>query len=624
MMEIADLHCVICFDAFCPHDRPPLVLPCGHTYVCSPCASRLDVCMHCRLPLRASLPPASEGCVPVAGAGGGKGSGPSSSGPPGSEKEAAGTGTGTWTAAAASSSSSWWHPRQPHPAAALARGQRKRPQGQPPPQTVPLPTPKNLVILELMEVAERQRRAREEREKEEEEQAPTPSHMDEADDAARSDQRQDDGAGGGEEGEGEGGGAAAYDLAAAYLSGEGGGSPGGSSSGRDEQFGIRSALGSCGTYAVRDYVGLMVHPVPVDGVPYRIGRGQTVQVTHVMEGGAAHLAGGLGVIFAQSDQLVKVGAARDQACQIEGMLRTLGEVRREHREKLEQLARLEEGLKLELEGTVRDGVGIWPIIEPAPDAEDQDEDEKEDVGSSARALVGLGGLAGIDAEPGRTTPSTSSVSASPQWQLGLTPQAPPSMDLTPDRSSDINLPDMYSKENNIHCDDSVPFDNDNFLPPPPPLTVRQESSNLSNNMVMCGFLEGTTYQGCEDEGGLVGFYFDGASGSFDQGIGRSSDATSRVPTTRQELGEREGRGESSPGAASERPRIRRGRGGSLDSFSESRIDVRTGYSSHNGALGHTGSWRRDVSTMREQQQMMSNTRGASAIRRMRLSTNLST
>jgi Zinc finger, C3HC4 type (RING finger) len=59
---VATLHCVICFDEFNLNDQPPVVLPCGHTYVCASCSKRLKVCMECREPLfwippRAPLPP---------------------------------------------------------------------------------------------------------------------------------------------------------------------------------------------------------------------------------------------------------------------------------------------------------------------------------------------------------------------------------------------------------------------------------------------------------------------------------------------------------------------------------------------------------------------------------------
>jgi hypothetical protein len=47
---------MICFEEFNPDDRYPVVLPCGHTYVCNCCANRLDRCMECRTPLYELVP----------------------------------------------------------------------------------------------------------------------------------------------------------------------------------------------------------------------------------------------------------------------------------------------------------------------------------------------------------------------------------------------------------------------------------------------------------------------------------------------------------------------------------------------------------------------------------------
>ena len=49
-------HCMICFEEFHPEERYPVVLPCGHTYVCHLCANRLDKCMECRTPLFELVP----------------------------------------------------------------------------------------------------------------------------------------------------------------------------------------------------------------------------------------------------------------------------------------------------------------------------------------------------------------------------------------------------------------------------------------------------------------------------------------------------------------------------------------------------------------------------------------
>jgi Zinc finger, C3HC4 type (RING finger) len=69
--------CIICFDDFDLADRMPMVLPCGHTYVCHACTRRLDRCMECRQPLFLSVPStafakaAPSGLLPATATGGG-------------------------------------------------------------------------------------------------------------------------------------------------------------------------------------------------------------------------------------------------------------------------------------------------------------------------------------------------------------------------------------------------------------------------------------------------------------------------------------------------------------------------------------------------------------------------
>ena len=53
-------HCMICFEEFDVELRFPVVLPCGHTYVCNECAKRLDKCMECRTPLFELIPQSHE------------------------------------------------------------------------------------------------------------------------------------------------------------------------------------------------------------------------------------------------------------------------------------------------------------------------------------------------------------------------------------------------------------------------------------------------------------------------------------------------------------------------------------------------------------------------------------
>jgi len=50
-------HCIICFETFNHTVRYPVVLPCGHTCVCHPCAKRLTRCMECRTKLTFLPPP---------------------------------------------------------------------------------------------------------------------------------------------------------------------------------------------------------------------------------------------------------------------------------------------------------------------------------------------------------------------------------------------------------------------------------------------------------------------------------------------------------------------------------------------------------------------------------------
>lgn len=52
--------------------RYPVVLPCGHTYVCNQCAERLDKCMECRTPLVQIIPRGPVGDAGYSGRGGGR------------------------------------------------------------------------------------------------------------------------------------------------------------------------------------------------------------------------------------------------------------------------------------------------------------------------------------------------------------------------------------------------------------------------------------------------------------------------------------------------------------------------------------------------------------------------
>jgi hypothetical protein len=64
-------HCMICFEEFDIERRYPVVLPCGHTYVCNQCAERLEKCMECRTSLIQIIPrPPADGDSLYGGRGG--------------------------------------------------------------------------------------------------------------------------------------------------------------------------------------------------------------------------------------------------------------------------------------------------------------------------------------------------------------------------------------------------------------------------------------------------------------------------------------------------------------------------------------------------------------------------
>jgi Zinc finger, C3HC4 type (RING finger) len=118
---VVPFHCIVCFDEFSLKLRPPVVLPCGHTYVCAPCSKRLKRCMECREPLFYTVKPVS---TPL--------------------------------------------PRTPAP----SMYGRYSPTPSTPPQTafvphsastqqIPCSIPKNIVLLSMMEAAERQAREKE-------------------------------------------------------------------------------------------------------------------------------------------------------------------------------------------------------------------------------------------------------------------------------------------------------------------------------------------------------------------------------------------------------------------------------------------------------------------------------
>ena len=115
--SVIPFSCVICFDEFNSTERPPMVLPCGHTYVCLPCTKRLKRCMECREPL----------FIPAA-------------------KHLASNGS-------SSATTGRFSPGTQHPTQQPSTPTKQSKPIAPP---TPLPIPKNVVLLALMEAAERQ------------------------------------------------------------------------------------------------------------------------------------------------------------------------------------------------------------------------------------------------------------------------------------------------------------------------------------------------------------------------------------------------------------------------------------------------------------------------------------
>ena len=138
--EVA-LHCMICYEEFDLKDHHPVVLPCGHTYVCIVCAKRLKKCMECREPLFWNPPKPT---------------------PPQNNNNL---------------HRSPAHPRYSRPGRMSAARYSPSPQTPPHPsmqqvekkEEHPLPLPKNVVLMEMIEAKERQQRLLQEARRQEQE-----------------------------------------------------------------------------------------------------------------------------------------------------------------------------------------------------------------------------------------------------------------------------------------------------------------------------------------------------------------------------------------------------------------------------------------------------------------------
>ena len=141
-------HCMICFEEFDPLTNYPVVLPCGHTYVCIACANRLDKCMECREPLVTKIEvPSPSNADPTA-------------------KENVGTpgrysyGGGVGVSGGGGHRLNYSQQSRQHHAQRGKYGQQQQ-QQRPPPKTFVtqrLPLPKNAVLLSLIQASEPARR----------------------------------------------------------------------------------------------------------------------------------------------------------------------------------------------------------------------------------------------------------------------------------------------------------------------------------------------------------------------------------------------------------------------------------------------------------------------------------
>jgi len=125
---------VICYEEFNLKDRQPVVLPCGHTYLCKICAKKIKICHECREPLYWNPPR-----------------------PPQHQHQHLMINNSHHRSPATSRYSRYNHGSSryspstpPQPGANGAKPEKR--------EEIPLPIPKNVVLMELIEAKERQER----------------------------------------------------------------------------------------------------------------------------------------------------------------------------------------------------------------------------------------------------------------------------------------------------------------------------------------------------------------------------------------------------------------------------------------------------------------------------------
>lgn len=251
---VIPFHCVICFEEFNLGLRFPVVLPCGHTYVCNPCARKINRCMECREPL--FLRPDNVPKTPPTNSHRG--------GPPLYPQ-------GRYHQA----------PASPVPATSASHH-----------EPIPLPLPKNIVLMSMMEAAERQQREDERNKIKEEKNKQVDENDDSSSSSSSSTDDDDD-----EEDE-------MYDLNR-IISGMV------TFSGPCGTYAVKYSEGlavlphhpekHCKSETDADANKEQNEATPE---PFTIVKGQTVQVVNFQDG-VATLARGAGYIVATSSQLVK-------------------------------------------------------------------------------------------------------------------------------------------------------------------------------------------------------------------------------------------------------------------------------------------------------------------------------
>eukprot|EP00535_Pseudo-nitzschia_heimii_P000869 CAMPEP_0197186590 /NCGR_PEP_ID=MMETSP1423-20130617/14220_1 /TAXON_ID=476441 /ORGANISM="Pseudo-nitzschia heimii, Strain UNC1101" /LENGTH=774 /DNA_ID=CAMNT_0042637945 /DNA_START=280 /DNA_END=2604 /DNA_ORIENTATION=- len=126
-----DLHCVICYEEFNLTDHYPVVLPCGHTYICVVCAKRIKICHECREPLFWTPPQPQQPAI---------------------NNHNSHAHRSPATSRYSRYNHSRYSPRTPpHPANGVNGAITKR-------EEIPLPLPKNVVLMDLIEAKQRQER----------------------------------------------------------------------------------------------------------------------------------------------------------------------------------------------------------------------------------------------------------------------------------------------------------------------------------------------------------------------------------------------------------------------------------------------------------------------------------